>query len=166
MKKNIITGAESADWPNVIGNTVNASPAQAQAAGWRDVPEQPDIAAGYTRISAAFGEGDGVTGAWTVVDRLTSEIEAEAAAADLAANGTRYVLENQYLTMCDQLTGKAAHEKLGFAELQAIIEGLMASDPNTAVVLSLRLLTLNAALVREAGVQWWDGCRWHQEVVQ
>jgi hypothetical protein len=86
MKKNIITGAESENWPNVIGATINATPEQAQADGWRDVPPQPPLEAGYTRISATFGEGlDGVTGAWTVVDRATAEIEAEAEQARLAS---------------------------------------------------------------------------------
>jgi hypothetical protein len=85
MKKNIITGAESENWPNVIGATINATPEQAQAAGWRDVPPQPPLEAGYTRVSSTFGEGDGVTGAWDVTDRLTEDIEAEAAAAKRAA---------------------------------------------------------------------------------
>jgi hypothetical protein len=88
MKKNIITGAESADWPNVIGATVNATPAQAQAEGWRNEPEVPPIADGYTRIGIAFIEGDGVTGAWQVVDRLTAEIEAEQAAAEAIRKAT------------------------------------------------------------------------------
>ena len=89
--------------------------------------------------------------------RPTAEIQAEAQAADLATNGTRYALQNQYMALCGQLTGQAPC-KLGFAELQAIVEDMMATDPNTAMGLSVRLLTLNAALVREGGVQWWDNC--------
>jgi len=85
---------------------------------------------------------------------------AERDQADLAQNGTRYALQNQYMTICGQLTGQAPC-KLGFGELQAVIEELMVNDPNTAVALSLKLLTLNAALVREGGVQWWDRCEWN-----
>ena len=129
-------------------------------AGFRDAPTVPELADGYTRVSITFAEGDGVTGQWVVVDRLTAEIDAEAAQADIAANGTRYALQNQYMTICGQLTGQAPC-KLGFGELQAVIEELMVNDPNTAVALSLKLLTLNAALVREGGVQWWDRCEWN-----
>jgi hypothetical protein len=84
MKKNIHTGATLEDWPNVVGGTVNADPAMAQAIGWRDMPPEPELAAGSVRISKTFGEGDGVTGAWEVVDRLQTEIDAEAAAAEQA----------------------------------------------------------------------------------
>ena len=77
MKKNIHTGAELEDWPNQVGSTVNATPEQAQAIGWRDMPPEPYLAAGCVRVSKTFGEGDGVTGAWEVVDRLQTELDAE-----------------------------------------------------------------------------------------
>lgn len=147
--------------PNRIGNVDNPNAETLAAHGWRVMPPEPPIDAGYTRISITAIEGDGINGQWQVVDRLKSEIEAEAAQADLAANGTRYSLQNEYMTMCGQLTGQAPC-KLGFAELQAIIEGMMATDPNTAVALSLKLLTLNAALVREGGLKWWDACEWKE----
>lgn len=146
--------------PAECGATKNPDRATLLAFGWRDEIPQPPIAEGYTRIWATYHEGDGIIGQWDVVDRPTSEIEAESRAADLALNGTRYALQNQYLSLCDQLTGGTTHAKLGFAELEAIIKGLMATDPSTAVALSLQLLTLNAALVREGGVNWWDGCAW------
>ena len=145
--------------PNPFNGTYNPPREMLLQAGFRDVPALPELAEGYERVSITFAEGDGVTGQWVVVDRLTADIEAERAQADLATNGTRYALQNQYMTMCSQLTGQAPC-KLGFSELQAVIEGLMATDPNTAVALSLKLLTLNAALVREGGVQWWDNCEW------
>lgn len=155
--KNITTQLDYNGQP--INGVYNPTREILLAAGFRDVPALPELADGYTRVSITFAEGDGVTGQWVVVDRLTAEIDAERAQADLATNGTRYALQNQYMTMCGQLTGQAPC-KLGFGELQAVIEGLMATDPNTAVALSLKLLTLNAALVREGGVQWWDGCVW------
>lgn len=80
--------------------------------------------------------------------------------ADFAANGERYTLQNQYLAMCDQLTGSSSHAKLGFTELQAVIVKMQESQPAQAMGLALQLLTLNAALVRCGGIQWWDNCEW------
>jgi hypothetical protein len=166
MKKNIITGAESENWPNVIGATINATPEQAQAAGWRDVPEQPPLEAGYTRVSSAFGEGDGVTGAWTVVDRLQQEIDAEQAAADLATNAPRYVLENQYIILCDalrQALGQTAiRAKLGFEELPPMMMMLKAGNKDAYESLRDALDMVNAALLRY-DVRWWDNAVYHPQ---
>ena len=130
--------------------------------GGRIAPVKPPVADGYQRVSELFVDADGVNGRWEVVDRLKTEIEAEQRTADLVANHDLYELQNQYLAICDQLTGSTTHAKLGFAELEAIVEGLMATDPQTAMGLSVRLLTLNAALVRAGGVQWWDNCEWKE----
>jgi hypothetical protein len=73
-------------------------------------------------------------------------------------------VENDFLKVCQQLTGKL--EPLGFDALQAIIEGLMATDPNTAVALSLKLLTIDAAGKREGGLKWFDDVAWHTEIVK
>ena len=145
--------------PNPLDGIYNPPDALKFGCGYRIDPGQPELAEGMTRLAAVFVDDDGERGKWEVTDRPTAEIEAEAQAADLAANGTRYALQNQYMALCGQLTGQAPC-KLGFAELQAIVEGMMATDPTTAMGLSVRLLTLNAALVREGGVQWWDNCEW------
>jgi hypothetical protein len=157
--------------PDAIGNVISPNDETLIARGWRYEPEVPPIAEGYTRLSIRLAEGDGRTGAWVVADRLTTEIEAEKAAAEAQAETERQAAksdalkgaENAYLTICQQLTGK--RNKLGFAELEAIITGLMATDPNTAVALTLRLLTVDAAGKREGGNKWWDDISWHQEVV-
>jgi len=166
MKKNIITGAESTDWPNVIGGTVNAEPSRAQAEGWREKPEQPPLEDGYTRVSATFGEGDGVTGAWTVVDRATSEIDAEQATADLAANGERYVLENQYILLCDvlrQALGQDPNQqKLGFDVLPVMMLTLKAVNKDAYEKFRDAMDMLNSALIRY-DVRWWDGAVWHAQ---
>lgn len=146
--------------PNPLDGIYNPPDALKYAAGYRIVPPLPEVPDGFTETSCVLGDGDGVTGAWIQTVRPTADIEAEAQAADLAANGTRYALQNQYLALCDQLTGGTNHVKLGFSDLEAIVKGLMATDPNTAVALSLQLLTLNAALVREGGVKWWDNVEW------
>ena len=149
-----------------IDGVYNPTREQKLAAGFRDPVDPPPVQDGYTRISATWTDDDGQRGKWVVVDRLTADIEAEAKAADLAANGVRYALQNRYLQMCDQLTGGTAHVKLGFAELEAVIKGLMATDPQTAMVLSVELLTLDAALKREGGLQWWDNCVWTEGLPQ
>lgn len=144
--------------PNPLDGIYNPPDALKFGCGYRIDPGQPALAEGMTRVSAKFVDDDGERGKWIVTDRPTTEIEAEATAADLAANGTRYALQNQYLTLCDQLTGGTAHVKLGFAELQAIIAEM--PDKQTAMVVALQLLTLDAALKREGGLQWWDNCEW------
>jgi len=139
---------------------------QKRAAGWRDVPEQPPLEAGYTRVSSTFGEGDGVTGAWECVDRLTSEIEAERYGADLAANGERYVLENQYILLCDvlrQALGQAPNQqKLGFDVLPVMMLTLKAVNKDAYEKFRDAMDMLNSALIRY-DVRWWDGAVWHAQ---
>ncbi len=73
------------------------------------------------------------------------------------------IYENQYLGICQQLGGTG---KLGFDELQAKITALMAQDKDTAVMLTLQLLTLDAAGKREGGLKWWDDIAYHAEIVK
>ena len=148
------------DFPEPYQDIYNNTEAKRRDGG-RVMPEPPPVQDGFTRVSIIPIEGDGVNGAWEVIDRSKAEMQAEWLASDLANNGTRYTLQNQYMALCGQLTGQAPC-RLGFAELQAIVEGMMATDPTTAMGLSVRLLTLNAALVREGGLQWWDNCVWRE----
>ena len=85
--KNIIDN--SLPFPSQIGDRANVTSDNSRdlllSLGWRFGEESvPPLADGHTRISATWGEGDGVNGVWTVIDRLTSEIEAEAQAAYVA----------------------------------------------------------------------------------
>jgi hypothetical protein len=73
------------------------------------------------------------------------------------------VVENRFLGMCDELTGGTNHVKLGFAELQGIIE--LIPDTNAVVMVTLQLLSIDAQAKREGGLLWWDGCAWHPEAV-
>jgi hypothetical protein len=161
---------QSTEIPAQIGNVVSPNEETLIGLGWRYEPAIPPVAEGYVRQSIRLVEGDGVTGAWEVVDRLQSELDAEEAAAQAQAETDRQAAksdalkhaESDYLTICQQLTGSRA--KLGFAELEAIVSGLMATDPNTAVALTLRLLTIDAAGKREGGLRWWDDIHDHAEV--
>jgi hypothetical protein len=77
--QNIHTGAKGL--PERLGNTERPTFEQCLPIGVRIEPAEPEIAEGYTRTSIRLVEGDGRTGAWEVVDRLTSELDAEAAIA-------------------------------------------------------------------------------------
>lgn len=73
--------------------------------------------------------------------------------------------ENQFYALTEQLfnlTGVTNEitPKLGFPELQAKIEQIQATDPMTAVNLSLKLLSIDAALKRYS-VLWWDDAIQH-----
>ncbi len=78
--KNINT--QSTEMPDQIDGTYPPTREQLLAAGWRDEPPIPELQEGYTRLSIRLVEGDGVTGLWQCVDRLTPEIEAEAEQAE------------------------------------------------------------------------------------
>jgi hypothetical protein len=157
--------------PEWIGNVQNPDINTRRAAGWRIEPKIPALATNMTRVSCVLSEGDGVTGRWVVIDRLTSEIQAEEAAAQAERETARQLAksielkttENTFIGICQQLTGKP--DKFGFPELEKRITELMATDKDTAVVLTLKLLATDAAGKRYGGNQWWDDCIWHQEIV-
>jgi hypothetical protein len=70
--------------PNPHNGIYNPTIEQLIPDGFRVMPELPPIADGYTRLSIKAVEDDGYNGKWEVIDKLTSEIEAEAKAARLA----------------------------------------------------------------------------------
>jgi hypothetical protein len=74
-------------------------------------------------------------------------------------------VENKFLSFCDLLSQSNTHTKLGFDQLQPILEGMMGSDPNTAIVLSVKLLAIDAEGKREGDNHWWDDCTWHPDIV-
>lgn len=152
--------------PNPLNGIYNPTEEQRLAAGYRYAPVLPTLAEGMVRVSAVLVEGDGVTGAWQVVDKAQAEIDAEAYASDFAANGARYVLENQYIILCDALrqalSQQATQQKLGFEELPTMM--MMLKAGNVAAYDSLRdaLDMVNAALIRY-DVRWWDGATYHSQ---
>jgi len=72
-------------------------------------------------------------------------------------------VENNFLLFCEILTG--SKDKLGFAQLEAILNAMLVTDPNNAIVLSVRLLAIDAEGKREGGNIWWDDVCWHPELV-
>jgi hypothetical protein len=107
-----------------------------------------------------------VEGYWV---EMTAE---EKAAVDAAEESERQmakplklkIVENKFLYMCDQLTGSTSHAKLGFDELQAILDQI--TDPNVKVMAALNLLAIDSEAKREGGLKWWDDCVWHAEIVE
>lgn len=74
------------------------------------------------------------------------------------------VVENRFLSLCEQLTGSKT--KASFGTLNTAIEGLMTNDAATATAVSLRLLAIDAEAKREGGLNWWDTCTWHEDVAE
>ena len=94
-------------------------------------------------------------------DRIQSAEAARQAAKPLAQK--QY--ENAFFDLIDTLltlTGDPQDPtpKLGFPELQGLINQIQSTDPTTAVNLSLNLLTIDAALKRY-DMMWWDNAVRH-----
>jgi hypothetical protein len=90
--------------------------------------------------------------------------KAEEAAADLQANGERYVAENEYILLCDAIAGTpGAHVKLGLGDLQTALVGLITVAPARQNAIFQYLMGLQIGLQRLGGVNWWDGCTWHDQ---
>jgi hypothetical protein len=90
----------------------------------------------------------------------------EAYAADLASNGERYVLENQYIILCDalrQALGQTAtHEKIGFDVLPVMMLTLKAGSKDAYEKLRDAMDMVNSALIRYE-VKWWDTAVYHSQ---
>jgi hypothetical protein len=69
--------------------------------------------------------------------------------------------ENNFLLLCEQLFG--AKEKTGFTEIQDKLTAMLSTDPQTAMVLSLKLLSIDAQGKR-FDQKWWDSCMWNADV--
>jgi hypothetical protein len=143
--------------------------AQAIKDGWRYLK----AAQRGEKYKASTWADDGVnytesTTAYT--DQEWAEMQAaEAATAvadDIAANGERYVAENEYILLCD-LLGQCpgAHVKLGMGALQTLMVSLISTAPARENALFQYLMGLQIALQRFGGVGWWDACAWHDQPV-
>lgn len=73
--------------------------------------------------------------------------------------------ENNFLLICDQLTQTNTHTKLDFPTLNSLLDALLLIDANTAIVLSLKLLAIDAQGKTLAGLDWWSDCTWHADIV-
>ena len=149
--------------------------------GWRKLEtEALPVAEGYTRIGNVYYQQDSENedNAIAIVnDILTSVIEQQNIEQSEAYNQQMIEIEanrqndkplelkkaeNAFLDICELLTGKK--DKLGFGELEAIINNLMTTNQNQAVVLSIKLLSIDAQGKRSGGLTWWDDCIYHNDI--
>jgi hypothetical protein len=75
----------------------------------------------------------------------------------------RFVLENQYILLCDYLSGGTNHAVLGMANLQQYLIDISTTEPQKEIVLFQYLVALQVELQRVGGMLWWDSCKWHDE---
>jgi len=75
---------------------------------------------------------------------------------------TLKIVENNFINYCEQLTN--VKEKASFGTLNTLITTMLSTDPNTAMILSLNLLAIDAEAKREGGLSWWDDCSWHEDI--
>jgi hypothetical protein len=73
-------------------------------------------------------------------------------------------VENNYILLCEQLVGSKI--KLGFDQLNNIINELMTTDSQTATMITIKLLAIDAEAKREGGLKWWNDCTWHSDIVE
>jgi hypothetical protein len=155
--------------PGVIPRKSNPTMAEAIAEGWREYVPLASTPAN-TRTVAWVDDGarytETVTEVWTAEELAAQETQrqAEAAAADLLANGERYVAENEYILLCDAIAGTpGAHTRLGLGDLQTALVGLIAVAPARQNAIFQYLMGLQIGLQRLGGVNWWDSCAWHDQ---
>ena len=104
--------------------------------------------------------------------RLEAE-SAAAAAAALEAEAARQLAkplalkraENNFFLLSAALF-QGSMEKRGFGDLGAAVEALTAADPQTGIVLAVKLLSVDAEAKREGGLQWWDDAQFHPEIAE
>ena len=168
---NIITGEMNCILPNPLNATFNPTMEQYNAAGYREQVSIDNPIEGFRVVKYAVQEIDSTTCKLIVAEQVNiAEEQAAQEAARIAAEQARQdaksltlkTVENTFLLMCDQLTGVTTHTKLGFDQINAVISGL--TDQNQAVMLSLKLLEIDAEAKREGGLLWWDTCTWHSDI--
>jgi len=102
------------------------------------------------------------------IDARQVEREAEEAQKEAERQARKPLVlktvENKFLAMCDQLTGTTTHTKLGFDQINAIIEAI--PDESTKLQAGVKLLAIDAEAKCEGGLMWWDDCKWHEEIVE
>ena len=80
-----------------------------------------------------------------------------------AYRAQRYVLENQYILLCDYLSNTNTHAILGTDELVQLLVPLYATDKDKEIKLTQYLSGLQVELVLAADTRWWYSCQWHTE---
>ena len=97
--------------------------------------------------------------------------DAKQTARQLAKTLELKTAENNFLDLCDALTGESDHAKLGFPALEVLINAIAQWDTRTDM--TVKLLVLNTQAQRYFGADpnavgnfWWDDCIWHPEIAE
>lgn len=120
-----------------------AKPAEAKYCKWNG-----------TQLEAMTEEERTARDAYDAAQAEASEAARQAAKPD-ALKGA----ENNFYLLCNAVFGD--FQKRTFAELNAAIEAIKATDFSAAVELSVRLLAVDAEAKREGGLKWWDDAVQH-----
>jgi hypothetical protein len=155
------------EMPGSLRNIANATIADFVHDGWLvyEPSALPNIKSSTWRDDGwAYREVDVVQFTAEELAAQETQRQAEAAAADLLANGERYVAENEYILLCDAIAGTpGAHARLGLGDLQTALVGLIAKAPARQNAIFQYLMGLQIGLQRLGGVNWWDSCTWHDQ---
>ena len=73
-------------------------------------------------------------------------------------------VENNFLNLCDALTGSTSHTKLSFTQLAAIGDSMV--DQNMKIGIAIQLLSIDAEGKTIGGLLWWFDCSWHDDIVE
>lgn len=130
----------------------------------RPTPEQLEAVVDIDLVNRPASHAVYTNGIWVAIPWETIRAEEEAQ-RQAAKPLERKVYENQFFDLIEQLynaTGvtNEVTPKLGFPEIQSLIETVQATDPMAAVNYSLKLLSIDAALKRY-DVLWWDDAIQH-----
>ena len=170
MKYGNITTQEITDnLPTSTGpNNFNASIEQLRQIGWREI-SVIDEKEGYRITKQGVEDIDGIYCRITVTDSINlAEEQAQQQAQqqatyeqDLIANAQRYVYENAFLMLCDQLTVQTTHNKLTIEAITLILLQIKATNRDLYEDLRDFVNMVNSALIR-FDVLWWDSCTWRE----
>ena len=139
--------------------------------GWREIVSIDQPEEGYRVGEYGFEILSNSNCKLTIISQINiAEEEAEKEAQRIEAERLRQLnkplalkkVENNFLLFCEMLTG--SRNKLGFEEITTILNNMLVSDPNTAIVLSLKMLGINSEGLREGGNLWWDDAKYHEEL--
>ena len=102
------------------------------------------------------------------IDARAAEAQAAAARAEIDRQLNKPLAlkkaENNFFSMCYVLF--SSMEKRGFSDITTALDAMKITDPQTAMVLSIQLLGIDAEAKREGGLQWWDDAVYHPEIVE
>ena len=148
--------------------------------GYRAISDVQGAAEGFTPLGWQYVDlGNGLAQKQCSTSRATADIEAEAmaaaqamAAAAIAAEAQRQIdkpsklktAENEWLKLCDAVSGGLNKTKLSFEEIKPILEGLEATQPLAAAKLMGLFLGWNTQGTYYGGDKWWDDITWHPEM--